>query len=88
MSEITKRYILTGINHAKELLFFCIGVATLISIPFLEADRVGTFQLLVIGTILTLEGFSTLTDMVLTFAITKGLPWIDNQRNRIKKRRT
>ena len=85
--EGDKLHILSGIYNAKELLFFFIGIATLISIPFLEADRVGTYQLVVIGAILTLEGFSSVIEMVFDFMIQKGIPWIENEKRKRKVKR-
>jgi hypothetical protein len=85
--EGDKEHILSGIYNAKELLFFFIGLATLVSIPFLEADRVGTYQLVVIGAILTLEGFSSVVEMWFNFMIQRCIPWIENEKRKRKFRR-
>lgn len=82
-----KEHIISGVYHAKEILFFCIGIATLISIPFLNAGPVGTYQLVVIGAILTLEGFSSVVEMVFDFMIQRGLPWIDRNKKKMIRRR-
>jgi hypothetical protein len=85
--EGDKEHILSGIYHAKEILFFCIGLATLMAVPILNAGPVGTYQLVVIGAILTLEGFSAVVEMVFDFMIQRGLPWIDRNKKRIIRRR-
>jgi hypothetical protein len=85
--EGDKEHILSGLYNAKEVLFFFIGLATLISIPFLEADRVGTYQLVVIGAILTLEGFASVVEMGFNFMIQRGIPWIENEKRKRKLRR-
>jgi hypothetical protein len=85
--ESDKDHILTGVYHAKETLFFFIGLATLASIPFLNAGPVGTVQLCVIGAILTLEGFSEVVEMTFNFVIQRGIPWIENEKRKRKLRR-
>lgn len=85
--EGDKEQILSGVYHAKEILFFFIGLATLASIPFLGADPVGTVQLCVIGAIITIEGFSEVVEMTFNFMIQRGIPWIENEKRKRKLRR-
>lgn len=85
--ETDKEQVLSGIYHAKEVLFFVIGLATLISIPFVNAGSVGTIQLCVMGAILTIEGFSEVVEMTFNFMIQRGLPWIDRNKKKMIRRR-
>jgi len=82
-----KEHILTGVYHAKEIMFFFIGLATLVSIPFLDANPVGVVQLCIIGSILTIEGFSEVVEMVFNFMIQKGIPWFENEKRKRKVRK-
>lgn len=86
--EGDKEHILTGIYHAKEVLFFCIGIATLIAVPTLGAgNAVATFQLVIIGTILTLEGFAEIVELVCDLIIKRAVPWVENEKRKRKFRR-
>ena len=83
-----KEHILTGIYTAKEILFFLIGVATLIAVPFLGAgNAVATFQLVIIGMILTLEGFASVVEIGINFILQRGIPWVEQTKQKIIKRR-
>jgi hypothetical protein len=85
--ESDKDHIIAGVYHAKEILYFFIGLATLLSIPFLNAGPVGTVQLCVIGMILTIEGFSEVVEMSFNFMIQRGIPWIENVNRKRKLRK-
>lgn len=85
--EEDKTHILTGVYNAKEVLFFIIGIGTLIAIPFLDAGRAGTWQLVILGAVLTLEGFSSVVEIIFDFMIKRGLPWIDQHRKDKDKKR-
>lgn len=85
--EGDKNQILAGMYNAKEVLFFFIGVATLVAIPFLGADRAGTWQLVILGAALTLEGFSSVIEISFNFMIERGIPWIENQKRKRKLRK-
>lgn len=74
-----KLAILSGIYTGKEILFFALGIFTLLATPFLGADPAGTLQLLVLGAALTLEGCASMVDMGLTFIIEKGIPWYERK---------
>jgi hypothetical protein len=83
-----KEIILSGVYNAKELLFFVIGVGTLIAVPFLESESKATiYQIVVIGVILTLEGFSSVVEMTFDFMIQRGIPWIENVNRKRKLRK-
>jgi hypothetical protein len=84
--EGDKLNVLAGIYSAKEILFFFIGIGTLIAIPSIGADRAGTLQLVVLGAALTLEGFASIIEMLFNFMIERGLPWIKDQQNKRRKR--
>jgi hypothetical protein len=83
-----KEHILGGIYNAKEALFFFIGIGTLLAVPFLGAgNAVATFQLVIIGMILTLEGFASVAEISMNFLIRRGIPWIENEKRKRKLRR-
>ena len=83
-----KDHIISGIYTAKEFLFFFIGIGTLIAVPFLGAgNAVATFQLVIIGMILTLEGFASVAEIGINFMIQRGIPWIENEKRKIARRR-
>jgi hypothetical protein len=85
---INKESILTGVYQGKELLFFFIGIGTLLAAPFFNGESPATiFQMLVIGAVLTLEGFSAVTEMTFDFFINKGIPWIENHKRKKALRR-
>jgi hypothetical protein len=86
--EQDKNQIIAGIYNAKEFLFFFIGLATLIAIPFLGADAAGTWQLAILGAALTLEGFSSVIEISFNFMAEKGLPWYEDfkRKQKLKKK--
>jgi hypothetical protein len=86
--EINKESILTGIYQGKEVLFFVVGVLTLMALPFFKKETPGTlYQLVLIGAVLTLEGASAMIEMTFDFWITKGIPWIENHKRKKALRR-
>lgn len=75
---ITKTQILTGIYTGKEILFFFIGLSTLIITPVLHTDVVGTLQLLILGAALFLEGLSSIIEIGFNFITENIIPWYNN----------
>ena len=86
--EGDKNHIIGGIYNAKEVLFFFIGLATLIAIPFLGGGAAATWQLAIIGAALTLEGFSSVIEISFDFMIHRGIPWYENikRKQKLKKK--
>lgn len=85
--EGDKNQIIAGIYNAKEMLFFFIGLATLIAIPFLGGGAASTWQLAIIGAALTLEGFSSVVEMGFDFMSNRGLPWYENFKRKQKQKK-
>jgi hypothetical protein len=83
--EITKNTIISGIYTGKEILFFFIGLFTLIITPMLRADTVGTIQLLIIGSALFLEGLSSMLELAYNFITDHIVPMYEN--NKAKRKR-
>ena len=78
--ELSKNQIIAGIYTGKEILFFFIGLFTLIVTPLLHADAVGTLQLLIIGSALFLEGLSSMLELGYNFITDHIVPWWNSKR--------
>ena len=77
-----KDHIITGIYHAKEAMFFFLGVGTLLVIPALNADLAQTIQLCVIGTVLVLEGFAFIAEVGMNFILNRAIPWVERRKRK------
>jgi hypothetical protein len=82
--EITKSSIIEGIYVGKEILFFFIGLFTLVLIPFLHAEPISILQTSIIGAALFLEGLSSMLEMGYNFITDHIKPWYENQKRKRK----